>query len=999
MFRLTTLSIRMLLLLITLVVALPAAGILFYSGLQYREMMLNDARNETLKLVESIATEQQNLVVGATQLITALAQLPEVKGHDADRVKPILTELHKLNPMYSNIFIADRQGSVWASAVSVPPPFVVADRRYFKHVMESGRLSSGEYLVSRATTRPAFNLAYPLKDDRGKVTGIISVGFLIDQYSQILARMKSPPQTSFVLLDHRGIIISRAIDPGPFLGKPYQAEEFRKMQQGPETGTAIRKGIAGDLRILSYKKIRLSGESTPYMYVVAGIPVQVAVFHANRVLMRSMAIWSSLLVLACLVAVLIGKRSILDRVRLLNDASKRLAAGDLQVRISELVRGGELGGLGSTFDQMAQQLRLRENALALSENFLNTIIETEPECLSLLDAQGNLLMMNRAGLEMIQAESFEEVKERSIYPLIAAEYREAFVRLTEEVFQGKKGSLEFEMVGLKGRRCWLDTHVVPFRNDLGEIVSLLGITRDITERKKSEEERLENLLFIESLLKYSPMGIRVFDGQSGSCVLLNQAAADIAGGKIESMRWQNFRRLDSWEASGLLQAAESVLADGVARLVDAEMQTSFRKSVVVTYMVSRLVIKDKPHLLVIGRDITDEKRLADENRQIEAQMRHVQKLESLGVLAGGIAHDFNNILLAILGNADLALLRLPPGSAARRNLQQIEKAAQRAAELAQQMLAYSGKGQFVVQTLDVNAMITEMHHILGVSISKKVEMRLELAQGLPCFEGDATQIHQIIMNLVINASEAIGEANGTITITTGVLDYDQETLSRIWLYDTLEPGSYLYLEIADTGCGMDQKTLARIFDPFFTTKFTGRGLGMAAVLGIVRGHRGAITIASEPGKGTSFRLLLPVQGNFSAAKPRESAPVKPAAGSGTVLLVDDEEMILTLGRDMLENLGYEVLTAENGAVALEIFRQRQGEIACVLLDLTMPLLDGEQTFRELRRIDAKVQVIMSSGFNEQEVTRRFDGKGLAGFIQKPYQYAQLSRMLQQVIEG
>ena len=999
MCRLTNLSIRRLLLLITLVVALPAAGIILNAGIQYRDRMLEDARRETLKLVDRIASEQQNLAVGAVQLMAALSQLPEVQRHDAAKVEPILAELRKMNPMYSNIFIADREGTVWATAVPVKPPFVVADRRYFKNAMQSGLLSSGEYVVSRATTRPAFNLAYPLKDVHGALTGVISVGFLIDQYSKILRRMKFPDTTSFVLLDHRGVIMSRAIDPKPFIGKPYQAGEFQKIKDGEETGTSVRKGIAGDLRILSYQKIRLPGEQAPYMYVIAGIPVAVAVHDANAVLLRNLTIWSSLLCLACIVAALIGKRSILDRVRLLDEASQRLAAGDMQVRVSDLVRGGELGALGNTFDEMSDQLRLRENALALSERFLNTIIETEPDCLSLLDAKGNLLMMNRAGLDMIQAASFEEVKERCFYPLIALEYRADFEKLVADVFRGENGSLQFALLGLNGRRLWLDTHAVPFRNDVGEIVSVLGITRDVTQNRKDEEERLENLLFIESLMKYSPMGIRVFDGESGKCVLLNQATVDIAGGDIEVMQGQSFRALPSWRASGLLEAAESVLADGAARLIDADMCTSFGKNVVVTYMVSRLVIKEKPHLLVIGRDITDENRLADENRKIEAQMRHVQKLESLGVLAGGIAHDFNNILLAILGNAELAVLRLPAGSPAQNNLQQIEKAARRAADLAQQMLAYSGKGQFVVEPLDANALITEMHHILGVSISKKVEMHLNLAGDLPLFEGDATQIRQIIMNLVINASEAIGEDTGTIEITTGSVECARDYLAGIWLYDSLEAGTYVYLEIADTGCGMDQQTLAKLFDPFFTTKFTGRGLGMAAVLGIVRGHHGAIVVNSEPGNGTRFKLLLPARCNLSAAKPQE--PVTESGrlskGSGTILLVDDEQIILDLGRDMLEDLGYDVLTAENGAVALDVFKSHRNEVVCIILDLTMPQLDGEQTFRELRRIDPQVRVIMSSGFNEQEVTRKFGGQGLAGFIKKPYKFVDLSQKLHQVI--
>jgi PAS domain S-box-containing protein len=529
------------------------------------------------------------------------------------------------------------------------------------------------------------------------------------------------------------------------------------------------------------------------------------------------------------------------------------------------------------------------------------------------------------------------------------------------------------------------------------ITCMIGIFRDISERKRAEEVRQENLLFIDSLLKNAPIGIRVFDGETGACILANQTSADIVGGDIEAMKSQNFRELDSWHASGLLEVAEAVLTDGHARTVETNMLNPFGKQVTVTSIVSKFVVAGKPHLLIIGHDITVEKQLADKNRKIEAQMLHAQKLESLGVLAGGIAHDFNNILLAILGNAELALLRLIPESPAINNLKQIELAAQRAADLAQQMLAYSGKGQIVVEGLDINSLITEMNHILEVSISKKVLIRLNLAKRLPLFEGDATQIRQIIMNLVINASEAIGEVDGHIIVTTGSKDCDQAYLSKIWQYDELQEGTYIYFEIADTGCGMNRETLAKIFDPFFTTKFTGRGLGMAAVLGIIRGHHGAITVYSEPGKGTSFKVFLPAKHDIPKISKQKSALDIPPKGSGTVLLVDDEATILALGKEMLEELGYTVLAAEDGVVAVEIFKHHKEEITCVILDLTMPRMDGEQTFRSLRSIDPNILVIMSSGYNEQEVTQKLIGRGLAGFIQKPYNLLELGRKLKEVV--
>ncbi len=401
--------------------------------------------------------------------------------------------------------------------------------------------------------------------------------------------------------------------------------------------------------------------------------------------------------------------------------------------------------------------------------------------------------------------------------------------------------------------------------------------------------------------------------------------------------------------------------------------------------------EDELILFGASTDITERKHAEEERQNMEKQLLHAQKLESLGVLAGGIAHDFNNILTAIIGNADLALMRINKESPAVENLHRIEQSAARAADLAKQMLAYSGKGKFVVENLDLNILLEEMLHMLDVSISKKAILRLNPYTPLPPVEADATQMRQIIMNLVINASEAIGDRSGVIAITTGCMDCDRGYLKNVWLDENINEGLYVYLEIADTGCGMDKETLSRIFDPFFTTKFTGRGLGMAAVLGIVRSHKGAIKVYSEPNKGTSFKILLPASGKPAELFNHDSHH-DDWQGSGTVLLVDDEETVRGIGAEMLKELGFTTITANDGREAVEIFKATP-DIALVILDLTMPHLDGEQCFRELRQLKPDVKVIMSSGYNEQEVTRRFVGKGLAGFIQKPYKLSVLKEAI------
>ena len=400
-----------------------------------------------------------------------------------------------------------------------------------------------------------------------------------------------------------------------------------------------------------------------------------------------------------------------------------------------------------------------------------------------------------------------------------------------------------------------------------------------------------------------------------------------------------------------------------------------------------------------AHDISERKQAEEERRKLESQVQQTQKLESLGVLAGGIAHDFNNLLMAVLGNAELALLDLSEVSPARPMLEDIRRTSRRAADLCKQMLAYSGKGRFVVRAINISELVAEMGHMLEVSISKKAAMRLSLASNLPAVEADATQMRQVVMNLIINASEALGERNGVISISTGSLFCDRQYLQGMHLDENLPEGFYTFLEVSDTGCGMDAETVRRLFDPFFTTKFMGRGLGMAAVLGIVRGHKGAIKVYSEVGKGSTFKILLPAL-NEVAEQAEAVSSNQPSIwkGSGLILLVDDEETIRLLGERMLERMGFSVLLAADGREALEIYRARAREISCVLLDLTMPNLDGEETFRELRKIDPSTRVIMSSGYNQQDVVTRFVGRGLAGFVQKPYTIPELSAVLQSVLD-
>ncbi len=405
---------------------------------------------------------------------------------------------------------------------------------------------------------------------------------------------------------------------------------------------------------------------------------------------------------------------------------------------------------------------------------------------------------------------------------------------------------------------------------------------------------------------------------------------------------------------------------------------------------------DRPLLLGIFRDVTEKKKQEEQRLALERKLLDSQKLESLGVLAGGIAHDFNNLLAAILGNTNLAQMQIKGSSPLTPYLKNVEKTSMRAADLCRQMLAYAGKGRFTLQYLDLNEVVRETLELLEVSITKKAGLRVELRPELPNVYADPAQIRQVVMNLVINASEAIGDRPGLIRIRTGLVHADSGYFEKAYMASELPPGDYVFVDVIDSGCGMSAETQARIFDPFFTTKFTGRGLGLAAVIGIVRGHNGALKINSEIDKGSTFKFLLPAPAPAAPQAPSSSTTniVSHWRAGGTILVVDDDPCVRAVTTRMVEAAGFEVLQAVDGRHGVEVFSQKSEQIRAVVLDMAMPNLNGREAFEEMRRIRPDVKVLLISGFSEEEA---FEGAGPSGFLQKPFKPEDLNGKLQRML--
>jgi PAS domain S-box-containing protein len=556
---------------------------------------------------------------------------------------------------------------------------------------------------------------------------------------------------------------------------------------------------------------------------------------------------------------------------------------------------------------------------------------------------------------------------------------------------------EFRVVWPNGSVHWLASRGRFIYDSAGEPMRMIGVVGNIDERKRTEEA----LLIKDHAVASAISGVAMAD-LDGNLTYVNPSFLRLWGYKEEeevlNHPLASFFQSPDQAATVLqiLRESGAYVGEMVARRRDG---TFFQVEVATTLVKDRLGAS----ICLMGSflDISERKQAEAERHRLELQVQQAQKLESLGLLAGGIAHDFNNLLTAILAQADLALTDLPAQAPGRTRLVEIVSASQRAADLCRQLLAYSGRVQLAIEPVDLSGLVEGLLPLLKISISKKVRLNCQLGQDMPTVEGDPTQLRQVIMNLVINASEAIGEGEGLVTMSTGVHHCDLTYLCGLPGAATAAPGRYVYLEVADTGCGMEPETQARIFDPFFTTKFTGRGLGLAAVLGIVQSHSGVIKVQSTLGKGATFKVLFPA--STKAPKPDEPLPssAEEWRGQGTVLLVDDEEPVRDVAAAMMQRLGFRVLAAVDGRQAIDLFRQSADQITCVLLDLTMPQMGGEEVAHELRQLRPDVRILLSSGYSVHEIARRFANanEAVAGYISKPYRIAELRAALVRLLSG
>ena len=872
--RLFSLPIRVQLLLTTLAIAVPALTIIIYVGLQQRDHAVGEAYTLTRLLAERIAAEQKTAAAGAEQLLVTLAQMAAVQQQDHKQVQPLLLQLQQLNPRFANILVADRSGKVWAAAQMPPPPSMVDDRRYFKNALATGSLSSGEYVVSKSMARPAFHFAYPYRDTAGVISGVIVVAFGLDRYTDILNLNRFPEGTNFLLLDHNGVILNRAILPEKVIGKRYDEKDFKAMQAGPDEDSYRGMGSLSDERFITYRKIRLAGETSPSMYVRVGVPVKTALAAANRSIGRNLAFFASFLVAAFALAYLLAKYSIADRVNRLQEVSRRLAQGDLQIHVADEIQGGELGHLAQSFDFMAHQLAERARVISESEARLRSITDSAQDAILMMDTRGAISFWNPAA-ETILGYSADEALGKDLHQLLTpVRYQDSastafadFVRTGDGPVVGK--TVELDALRKDGQEITVSLSLSSVFLDGGW--HAVGILRDITELKRYQDDLLEA-----------------------------RHAADAAN-----------------------RAKSEFLAN-----MSHEIRTPMNGVVGMTQLL----------------------RFTQPSREQE------EYLDSLEL-------SCENLLVLI--NDILDLSRVESGKL---ELETTDFSPRRCID-------------------EVVANQSSRIKLKGLQLNSDVEAQVPLL-----VQGDGLRFKQILLNLLGNAIKFT--ETGSVSISLSALSRDEKSCS-------------LQLVVRDTGIGMTADMLERIFNPFeqadnsTTRVYGGSGLGLAICRRLVGLMGGRIWAESTAGQGTAFFVDLPFGIDLTSALPAPRAAddeLQLSQKPQNILIAEDNRLNADTVLAMLKRLGHQAGIAGNGREALEMWHA--SAYTCILMDISMPVMDGHQALATIREQERKMgghtPVIALTAHALRGDREQLLAEGFDGYIAKPVQMQELASELARV---
>ena len=935
----------------------------------------------------SVINEQKNRLE-TEEILARLAEVPGVaKG--GGECSSYLSNLLKNYPRYINIGVARPDGEMACSAVPFERPLNIADRRFFRSALENRAFSIGQYQVGRITGKPSINFGYPVLDRNGKVSGVIfaaeDLSYVTEFEFNVTAQM--PEDSTYVRLDSNGSVLSIYPTSQLFGGRNLLEKSFFEKISKEKKGTFTAPGTDGLERMYLFSTVWGSSLSGEESYVLLGIPVKSLFAEAERSLTRDLAILAMVTAITILVMWFAGGNLIVRPVRVLVEVSKRLAAGDLTARAGLPTTRGELGQLSIAFDDMAGELEKKKEALRESEERFRNAFENAAIGMALLAIDGHWLRVNRTLCDML-GYSESELLTKTIQDIAHPDDREADLAYVRQMLAGdiQTYRMEKRYIQKAGHVVWILLSVSLVRDAEGNPVHFNSQFQDITERKQAEGTQFRMARAIEQ----SAETIVITD-TAGKIEYVNPSFERTTGYSRDEAIGQNPRMLKSgkqdeafyqklWET---ISSGETFKGNMTNRRKDGSFYEE-EATISPVFDSSGKII----NFVAVKRDITQE-------RELQRQLQTAQRMEAVGTLAGGIAHDFNNALTGVFGFGEILRSQLAGNEDALSNLDEILRCGERAATLTRQILTYSRRQIIEPANLSLNNVITDLLKLVSKVLGEQIEIRMFLEKDLPTIRADIGQIEQVVMNLVMNARDAM-PGGGQLLIETEVANLDAEYVRH---HPYMSVGSYVVLRVTDTGVGMDQKTRERVFDPFFTTKTPdkGSGLGLAMVYGIVKQHNGFIHLYSEPGIGTTIKIYLPpVEGAPDVLESHKLSEIR--GGTETILLAEDDESVRMLVERSLRDLGYTVLVTRNGEEAIEIFHQNSDKISLALLDIVMPLQGGKEAYEGMNQIKPELKVIFMSGYSANSVHESFVLIAGVPFLPKPFSPSSLARKVREVLD-
>ncbi len=1006
---LTTWSIRKKLLLLILTVLLPAAVIIVLDSIKDRRQELENARHRAILMVESLSALQGQIAAGTRQMLSTLAQLPQVQSLDVEACNKLFHEVGDQNPAYVSIGIVTLDGSIFSNSAHFSPGKTnVSERKHVKDTIASLDFSAGEYIVSRLTGDPAIFYGYPILDASQRLIAIVTAGFRLTGYDNFIKKANLPPDSTVVILDHQGLRLYRHPEnDAAALGKRPAAG--LEQMEGLDEGTYERKTDDGIYRLVAFKKLRLTESSSPYLLILAGVPKDKILWKANVAMMWNLLILGLAAAIAVSLAWFLGNVAFTSPINQLVNATQRFGSGEMGTRTGLPHTHDELGKLSQSFDSMAQLLEQRnlESKKAEEELFSafrknDLILNAAGEGIVGLDGKGNVTFANPAAREMLGYEE-KELIGRDLHTTIHHSFPDGThypvtecpmwlclqngtcSRIRDEILWKKDGT-SFPAV-------YSSTSIMENDRVVGAVVTF----RDISVRKLAEDGLRKSEERFSRFFHSSTAGTSITRLSDGQFADVNDAYLSFFGYTREEVVGKDALTLGIW--ANLEERTKMIeILEKQGRVKDFETTFRRKSGEIRDVSISMEVIEltGQQYILGLTHDITEHKRAKEEQEKLEAQLFQAQKMESVGRLAGGVAHDFNNMLSVIIGQAEMAIDQVGRTDPLCENLQEILKAGRRSADLTRQLLAFARKQTAIPAILDLNDTISSILKMLRRLIGEDIDLHWIPGPDVWKVKVDPSQVDQVLANLVVNARDAISGV-GAITMRTENAVIDDSICT-----DHLEliPGDYVQLTVSDTGEGMSQEVRENIFEPFFTTKELGKGtgLGLSTVYGIVKQNAGSIYVASELGKGTTFKIYLPrFEARIAQAASQEAAGERPT-GTETILLVEDDEAILNLSKTILEKLGYAVLAAHSPVHAIDLVEEHTGELHLLITDVVMPQMNGRALAEHLGAIRPNLKCLYMSGYTADVITHQGILDEGVNFIQKPFGSDDFASKVRQVLD-